>query len=204
MWRLFVAIPLPDPVKDEIQKAQDELRRALPENCFRWTKRAQFHLTLKFLGNVEAKRVGVLSEALRGACGKFPALSLKAERIGCFPDLRYPRVIWAWVHDEGERLPKLQEAIEAATAEFTSEKPEGKFTGHVTLGRSHGIKRAQAEILAKLANEMVKRCFGDWTADKVELIRSELASNGARYTTVAAIPLAAGRIFNHGLRGLHG
>jgi 2'-5' RNA ligase len=51
---------------------------------------------------------------------------------------------------------------------------------------------------------MVKRCFGDWTADKVELIRSDLASNGARYTTVAAIPLAAGRIFNHGLRGLHG
>jgi len=39
-------------VRDEIEKAQEDLRRALPRESVRWTRREQFHLTLKFLGNV--------------------------------------------------------------------------------------------------------------------------------------------------------
>ena len=190
--RLFIAISVPERVKDEMEKTQAELRAALPENAVRWMGRAQFHLTLKFLGNVEAQRVDALGDSLRRACGNFPALPLRAERIGCFPDLRYPRVIWAWVHDAGDVLPKLQLAIEGAVAGFTAEKSEEKFTGHVTLGRSKTIKRPQAEILARLAHGMTERFFGEWTADEVELIRSELSSSGARYSTVAVAPLAGG------------
>src|ERR1051325_8887109 len=100
--RLFIAIPLPEEVKNEIEKTQNELRQAVPGNFVRWTKRDQFHLTLKFLGGVETSRMGELTTALRDACGHFTALRLRAERIGFFPDLRFPRVIWAWVHDGKE------------------------------------------------------------------------------------------------------
>src|SRR4051812_30141329 len=90
--RLFVAISLPNGVKDEIEKAQKEMRDALPGNFMRWTNREQFHLTLKFLGNVASSRVAELTEILREACGQFSALRLRAERIGFFPDARFPRV----------------------------------------------------------------------------------------------------------------
>src|SRR5436853_393662 len=98
-YRLFIAMTVPDAVKAEIEKAQAELRAALP-GVVRWTKRGQFHLTLRFLGNVPADRVELLTRAVRDVCAGFAALRLRAERIGCFPDLRFPRVIWAWVHDE--------------------------------------------------------------------------------------------------------
>src|SRR5436190_20931882 len=182
--RLFIAISLPPVVRHEIEKVQGELRRALPGEFVRWTKREQLHLTLKFLGNVEAQRVPALVDALRNASRNFSALHLRAERIGFFPDARFPRVIWVWVHDEKEILPRLQAAIESAVQEFTAEEPEGKFTGHVTLGRVKSIKRLQAETLAQLASRLALRQLGDWTADGAELIRSELSSGGSRYTVL--------------------
>jgi 2'-5' RNA ligase len=192
-FRLFIAISLPDEVKDQIEKAQQELRGALRENFVRWTKREQFHLTLKFLGNVGESRVAELIGALRGACFGFASIRLRAERIGFFPDSRFPRVMWVWVHDEKDVLPALQRVIEAAVKSFTPEKPEPKFTGHVTLGRIQRINRRQAEILAKLASGMSGRFFGEWVADKVELIRSELSSSGSRYATLAEFPLPGGQ-----------
>jgi RNA 2',3'-cyclic 3'-phosphodiesterase len=189
-WRLFVAISLPDAVREEIEKVQREMRRELSGNFMRWTKREQFHLTLKFLGNVPEGRVVELSDVLRGACAPFKALRLRAERIGFFPDMRYPRVAWAWVRDEKELLPRLQQAIEMSVQPFTDERAEKKFTGHVTLARIQGIKRPQAEILSKFALGLAESFFGEWVADKVELIRSELSSGGARYTTVAEFPLS--------------
>ena len=47
----------------------------------------------------------------------------------------------------------------------------------------------QAEILARFSAGMADRFFGDWKANEVELIHSELSSGGARYTTLAAFPL---------------
>jgi 2'-5' RNA ligase len=189
--RIFIAISLPEQVKDQIARAQEELRGALSGDSVRWTNRGQLHLTLKFLGAVESRRLDELTNAVRGACEGFEVLQLRAEQIGCFPNLSHPRVIWARVHDEKERLPLLQRAVETATAEFTSERPEGTFTGHVTLGRCQAINRRQAELLAKLARAMEPGLFGEWTANSVEIIRSELASGGSHYTPLAAAPLAA-------------
>ena len=193
-FRLFVAVPLPEPVKDEMEKVQSELRRALPDDCVRWTRRGQFHLTLRFLGDVDAARLDALKAALQLACGAFPAIRLQSERIGFFPHLRFPKVIWAWVHDAAGQLPKLQSAIVSAVREFTREAAEGAFTGHVTLGRCQRIKRPQAEILAALAHGMTERRFGEWTAENVELIRSELLPGGPRYTVLAAAALGSGRL----------
>src|ERR1017187_6677705 len=114
-FRLFIAVTLPEEVKAKIEAAQAELRRALPGPGVCWTRREQFHLTLKFLGEVDAARVQPLEEAIRTACRGFSALPLRAERVGFFPDLRYPRVVWAGVRDETDQLPRLQQAVDAAT-----------------------------------------------------------------------------------------
>src|SRR5947209_407362 len=148
--RLFVAISLPEDVKDQIEKAQRELRDALPGSFVRWTKREQLHLTLKFLGSVTESRVDELTSALRIACLNFAGLRLRAEGIGFFPDVRFPRVIWVSVRDDRKFLPRLQLAIDTGLARFTNEKSEKEFTGHVTLGRIQKIRRPEAEVLVKL------------------------------------------------------
>ncbi len=121
-FRLFLAVTVPENVKAKMEEAQTELRRAVPHANVRWARHEQFHLTLRFLGDVEAARVDALGEAVRAACRGFGALHLRAERVGFFPDSRHPRVVWVGVQDDGEQLPRLQQTVENATEDFTTER----------------------------------------------------------------------------------
>jgi 2'-5' RNA ligase len=188
-YRLFIAIALPEAVRHAIEKAQNGLRAALPAKSIRWARSDQFHLTMRFLGGVEAQRVDRLNEAVRRACAGAGVLQLRAARIGVFPGPRRPRVVWTGVDDRDGRLAKLQRSIEAVTSAFTDEPPQDTFTGHVTLARCRDISRADASTLATLVQAMENRSFGDWTADGVDIIRSQPTPQGSRYTTLATIDL---------------
>lgn len=189
-YRLFVAVAVPDDVKAKLEAAQANLRQVLPDRNARWARHEQFHLTLRFLGDVAAERADALAEAIRTACVGFGVLHLRAERIGCFPDRGYPRVVWVGVRDEAEQLPRLQQLVQAATAGFTAEPKEERFTDHLTLARIKGIKRPEAEALGKAAAGMADMRFGQWTAHQIELMRSELLPQGARHRSLASIALA--------------
>jgi RNA 2',3'-cyclic 3'-phosphodiesterase len=140
---------------------------------------------------VDAQRVAPLTEALQAACAGFGTLDLRAERVGFFPDLHRRRVVWVGVHDRQEQLPLVQRAIESASRDYTQEESTERFTGHVTVGRIKGLRRTDAEALTSLASGLAAQFFGAWTADKVELIRSQFSPEGARHTTLAAVPLAS-------------
>src|SRR5262249_7945225 len=126
--RLFIAVMMAEQVRAEIGQAQAELRRALAASRISWTKREQLHLTLKFLGHVEASRSGLLEEAIRKACRGFAPMSLRAQGIGTFPHRPPPRVIWVGVQDGQEVLPRLHGVVADATHDFAAEKPEKEFT----------------------------------------------------------------------------
>jgi len=187
--RLFIAIPIPMGVKREIEKAQNELRDLLQQSRVSWTRPEQFHLTLRFLGKVEAGRLSALIDAVRGVCNEFAALNLVAKGVGCFPNLRRPRVIWIGVEDAALQKVQLQQRIQAATQPFTTEKPEERFHGHLTVGRVKEIGGKESKSLADRAASMEARSFGEWQAAQVEIIKSELSPDGARHSCIASIPL---------------
>jgi 2'-5' RNA ligase len=188
-YRLFVAIALPEPVRHAIEKAQADLRAALPAKSIRWTRGEQFHLTMRFLGGVEASQVDRLNEAVRRACAGSGGLQLRAARIGVFPGPRRPRVVWTGVDDQDGRLAELQRSIEAATNAFTEEPPQEKFSGHITLARCRDLNRNEASTLTSLVQTMAGTSFGQWTARSVDVVRSQPTSQGSRYTTLAEIGL---------------
>jgi 2'-5' RNA ligase len=180
---------VPQVVKQEIQLVQERFRRESPEGCASWTRPDQWHLTLKFLGNVDVARVSALTDAVGAASESFAPMRLRAERVGCFPDLRKPRVVWVGVRDEDHQLAELAKAVEDAAADFTTEEREGKFTGHITIARIKNFDRRVAERVARIVETMAQHAFGEWTAEAIELMRSELASDGARHTSLARLPL---------------
>jgi RNA 2',3'-cyclic 3'-phosphodiesterase len=187
--RLFIALPLPAHVKDAIGRAQEELRSALPAARARWTRREQLHVTLKFLGNVDAQLGDELTGTVARACARFGPLHLSARGLGMFPNPRRPRVIWVRVADRHERLGALHQIVESAAAAFTTETSEPAFTGHATLGRCSSLNRKETVTLATLAAEMEHREFGEWQADAVEIVQSELESGGSRHAVLAVLSL---------------
>jgi 2'-5' RNA ligase len=88
-------------------------------------------------------------------------------------------------------LVDLQRQIETAVGPFSFEPGEKNFTGHVTLGRLKNPRPADARDLAARAQSLEKRRFGDWPAQEIEIIRSELFPAGARHTSLAAFGLGA-------------
>jgi len=188
--RLFVAMPMPEAVRNEISGVQQEMQRLVPRDAVRWTKPEQFHLTLRFLGDVPVERVAALQEAVHAVCRGSPALRLRAQGTGFFPNARSPRVIWAGVNDGEGHLVDLQKKIEAVVRLFTKESGTERFAGHVTVGRVKFLKRPEIEKLAEHAQVVKDHLFGEWTANEVELIRSDLLPAGARHTLLAAIRLA--------------
>jgi 2'-5' RNA ligase len=116
---------------------------------------------------------------------------MRAEGVGFFPERGLPRVIWVGIKDQAGRLPELQRALQEATLGFSSEAPEKRFTGHVTLGRIKDIRRPEAETLAKAVAALAEPRFGRWTASTIELMRSELSPAGATHTALAVLPLGA-------------
>jgi 2'-5' RNA ligase len=190
-YRLFIAILIPDEVKDRIAEAQEGLRRAVPRAKVGWTRREQFHLTLEFLGGIDAGRIEELAGVLRTATAGFGALRLNARGIGFFPNPRSPRVVWVGLSGAADRLARLHAVVEGACAAFTREPAQGEFTGHVTLGRIKGARQSEVENLARAGSAMAEAAFGEWTADRIELMRSELLPGGARHTSLAQIRLSA-------------
>lgn len=187
--RLFVAITLPEEIKERIQRAQDKLRERLPDAPIRWTSVAQFHLTLRFLGSVPSEQVPALSDSLSNACRTCGILRLEAAGMGFFPRPRAPRVLWVGISEASDALGRVHWAVQAAAAPFTAEPPETRFVGHVTLARIQRLRTTEAQALVEAAERFSGVSFGEWSASEIHLIRSELSPRGARYTTLQAFPL---------------
>jgi RNA 2',3'-cyclic 3'-phosphodiesterase len=187
--RLFIAIQIPEPVRDEIIRVQQELQPLVPHSVARWTRPDQFHLTLRFLGDVPVAGLEKLKKSVGAVCRNVRPLSLRAEGVGFFPNPRSPRVIWVGINDGEGQLVDLQKQIETVAGQFSSEPGEKNFTGHVTLGRLKNPRPADTRELVARAQSFEKRLFGDWPALEIEIIRSELSPAGARHTSLGVIRL---------------
>src|SRR5205814_5344481 len=113
---------------------------------------------------------------------------LALEGVGCFPNTKKPRVVWIGIQGDLQPLRKLQEQIARETRNFGDNSDERAFQPHLTIGRVkasglHGRKAGQGLELAAVPK------LGNWTVHNVLLVRSELSPDGARYTTLAAVPL---------------
>jgi len=196
MLRLFVAIHAPEDIRTRIQEAQDSLRRAVPQARVSWARREQFHLTIRFLGAVAADRVPSLIGALENGCRGIMPLELRAAGVGFFPNARRPRVVWVGVRETLDRLRALHQAVQEVSMQFSSEEPETHFSGHITLARIKEIGRAETESLDRAAKGLSLTIFGEWTADHIHLMRSELSPKGSRHTSLAAIVLGSRNLTN--------
>lgn len=133
--RLFVALELPDEVRNRLAQTQSEWRAALGSLNASWTRPEDFHLTLRFLGAVPEASVPALIQSLQRVASHCESPSLIAEGLGCFPTPRRPRVAWAGITDEHGSVSALHEMIAAATNSFAAGPEDQRFHAHVTLAR---------------------------------------------------------------------
>ncbi|MDI6726412.1 MAG: RNA 2',3'-cyclic phosphodiesterase [Smithellaceae bacterium] len=186
MTRVFAAIDPPQEVLQEIEGIQFRLRKLI-HGVIHWTRPEGIHLTLKFFGNVDMRRIEELGKRLAQYAQETAPLQLQAERIGVFPNLDRPRVIWIGISGDTHPLEKLQRGIEDGFTELGFEKESRPFRPHLTLGR---IKTPRGLLgLAEVTEKDALYDAGKFTAGSLNLIKSDLTPTGATYTRLACFPL---------------
>jgi len=158
----------------------------------RWVDPAAIHLTLRFLGATTTVQAdAILREANQRARSWLP-FDVELTGLGCFPDLRRPRVVWIGAHDGGS-LARIAADLEAI-ARRNGFAPEGRpFSSHLTVGRVKGrLTTAGESRLASLIGESERCSFGTFRVETVDLMRSDLRPAGPIYTRMAAVPLGPG------------
>ena len=180
--RVFCAAELPGEIREAAAAHAARLRRDFPDAKASWARPASLHVTLKFIGEVEAARVEALSRAAEAAVEGFAPFRLSVEEAGTFPPRGPARVLWLGVRDESGGLTRLQRRLEeeCAAAGFTRESRA--FKPHLTLARLRPSKDAPA-----LSDAHRRSTFGPYPFEVSGLVvmRSELGPGGSRYTPLS-------------------
>lgn len=183
--RLFVAIPVPDDVKQYARMMRNELGRSRPD--IKWVEYENYHLTLKFLGEVNEKELAEVKRNLHLAGDAAPVFHLSAGGIGFFPNRTRPRVIWMGIKGELDKAEFLADRVDAYLAAQGFE-PEREHRFHLTLGRirsENGLK-PMLNALDKMPGKDKLRSF---RVEHFHLIESELTTSGPRYSLLEKITL---------------
>jgi RNA 2',3'-cyclic 3'-phosphodiesterase len=191
MIRLFVAVALPQSLQEALRHLQRDLARAILTEGPRWTRPDHIHLTLRFLGDVPEEALGPLTEELKRACAASGPFRLRLQGLGCFPNWRQPRILWVGLEGEIDRLERLQLAVAQGTLAWGKPEEKRPFHPHLTLAR---IRNPNAG-LGKEMEPVLAGCKGippeGWDIMSVELMRSDLRSEGPVYTCLKSFPLGS-------------
>jgi 2'-5' RNA ligase len=179
--RLFFAVPIPEAARAQIGELIGRVQTSVGDGNarIRWVRVDGLHLTLRFLGPTpDSYQVPLeaAADALARACEPF---EVALGGGGAFPSLAQPRSLWIGVTTGADGLAALADGLTAAAGECGLVIDTRRFTPHLTIARTDGLRLgpAAAQALEQAANGLDVR----FTVDRVFLFRSLLGHGPARY-----------------------
>jgi len=176
----FIAIPLPDDLKNRLAAIQPP---ALPG--MRILAREELHLTLHFLGEVAVSNIDTARAAL--ATVKINAFTIGLNGVGMFPSERHAKVLWAGV-EANEDLTALHRSIGTVLADAIGFRPEERpYSPHITLARLDDP--APPYVIDRYLEENRGFVVPSVRIDRFILYSSRFVDNEPKYQEEAAFPL---------------
>jgi RNA 2',3'-cyclic 3'-phosphodiesterase len=190
--RAFVAIELTPEILEALSKVQGDLQKGEGGRAGRWVKQEGIHLTLKFLGEVPQEKLLAIQDALARACMRFSPFTVKVGGLGCFPNMRRPRVVWVGVQEDAGELVDLQKAVEREISPLGFPTEARGFTPHLTLARVRDdVSFREVEMLGKAVADSKTGELAEMQVRTVSLMKSDLKPGGAVYTELFQAPLTS-------------
>jgi 2'-5' RNA ligase len=185
--RLFISLDLPLGIKEAAGKVQERLQEAqTSKNIYWniiWTRPGGMHLTLKFLGEVEAGRIQEIQAALVESIHAFRPISIAVEGLGGFPTMHAPRVIWLGIKEPSGELLSFQKRVDQAVAPLGFPPEMREFHPHLTLGRVKSPKGR--DVLVQVLKALDPGRLGEWRLEELNLMQSMIQPDGTVYTKLS-------------------
>lgn len=179
--RLFVAIPVPPPVREAITAVVASVRAAGDPAVrdVRWVRLDGLHLTVRFLGPTDEDRVADTAAAVDRTARAIEPFDVVIAGGGAFPSVARPRALWLGVADGAPELGAAAAKLDDALAEAGWPREERPFRAHLTLARSDGIRAGPA--VARRLIEAAEAVREPFRAESLVLFESVSGGGPARY-----------------------
>jgi len=175
--RTFLCIPIDAPLREALSNLSEGLRSLVRVRAS-WVKAENFHVTLRFLGEIDPMLTVELKQLCRVITRRIQPFNLSIDLLGIFPSPERPRVLWA-----GGEAPStfrdLASSLNHELAKIGFPKERKTAISHITLARIKGkADRSIGEAIRSLGK------LAGWTlhADRLILMESRLTAHGAAYT----------------------
>ncbi|UCD95113.1 MAG: RNA 2',3'-cyclic phosphodiesterase [Candidatus Zixiibacteriota bacterium] len=184
--RLFIAMPLPANIEESLGKAIFILKQKGAK--VKWVAPKNIHLTLKFLGEVDEARVADISRAIEKVAGNYGKIESTIDRLGAFPTMNRPRVIWSGLSGQIETMARISSEVENEMAALGFKKEDRPFKSHLTLGRVKDSFKLGDLVEAIKAYQFIPEPV---TFDRIVLFKSTLTPRGPIYDRLYEAKLKA-------------
>ncbi len=172
--RAFVAVPIPEFAAQELERYLNSLKQ---KACLHWVTSAQFHITLRFLGEQTQEIIEQARDALSHL--QFSPFEIELSYAGAFPNMRCPRILWLSGNQGKRELTSLAEAVNKSMDEIGLPSEKRAFKPHLTLARTKGTPLPPQLLMA-----LKKPPTLSWCCDSFDLMRSRLTPRGALYSKI--------------------
>ena len=180
MLRCFLAVDLPDAVRDRLAESVAMLERELPE--VRFSPPENLHVTLKFLGDFPQDALPRLAHQAAARLARTPPFDVTLSGVGAFPHGRAARVLWIGVQTGAAHLARLARKLDAAAGKLGASRDRRPFRPHLTLGRLREPRPIPLDRI-EAPDPMTFR------VEDVVLYESRLNTSGATHVPLARLPL---------------
>jgi len=185
MLRAFLSIDLPASLQPSLTQVQNSLKQSGAD--VRWVPVGNIHLTLKFFGNIPETAVGTINASTRAVTRDMQPFDLQIRRLGAFPGINRPRVVWLGLEEPTGALADLHRRLEAAFHAIGYPSEDRAFNPHLTLGR---VRSNQGrDRLSQMLAQVTVPEFPQFRVTVLTLFRSTLSPQGSIYTPVQVVTL---------------
>lgn len=181
--RVFVAIYPTQDVIRKLKKESEVLKKLLPGNLLRWLPEENWHITLRFFGNLTAKEVEQLDQNLRFSLKAQSRVTIQLTSITWFPSSKKPSVLAA-IANESPELNSLAMSIHNVDSQHERSAGNKPYRPHLSLARCRQKRPINAHSSLPLNITPVA-----FTANQVHLVKSQTLPTGAIYSKLASYPL---------------
>lgn len=181
--RIFIAINLPEDIKNELVKVQADLD--LPG--IKLVEKENLHLTLAFLGEIKEEKIATVSQISKSVIKNINSFFVELSGLGVFPHPERPRIVWVAMDHH-----HLDNLVNSLRKELTKEKlfdDIKPFSAHLTLARIKYLVPETKNIIKQLLQVHKNQKYGTIKIETIEIMGSELAPSGPIYKILQKIPL---------------
>ena len=177
--RVFIAITLPDSLKNRLQDAQKILH--VNKIQVKHIPLRNMHLTLKFIGNINPVLLPEIENVLISCTQNHKPIKLISRGIGVFPSTKFPKAIWAGIKGEIHKLESLNKKLEQGLSTIGIPKEKRKFQGHLTFARFKK-RKINTKELERSIQQIDQTDSEQFSIDRLILFQSKLMPGGPIYT----------------------